>query len=297
MYHFLERPLKDPATGKARDAAPQPSQPALQPQTQAERAAFAPRLSSSFTRARPAATPISRAQSRDPIDFKMDLGVVVIKSTEIGIKFAAAWAAAVVADKAKTADAVFNELMRMVTGRASPSRCSPASIAAVRLAETGAVSSTSAPPDARLHPPSAPLQPSAGQASPQNVDTLQPIPGGSWAVARMQDLFPRYQARVNDGSQPRVFWVHPLRVGLGILPVGLFTNGHTYFIGDMPGSFRLKPYTVRGRHPPFHFAARRSTGVKALPARGFWRLIRPCNRTRRSTRRRTCRRAPTWRSP
>lgn len=63
-------------------------------------------------------------------------------------------------------------------------------------------------------------------------------------------------------SPQRVYWVHPLRVGLGILPVGLFLNGHSFFVSDMPGRVRLKPYTV---HASTHLA--KGAGPEAVKAR------------------------------
>jgi len=76
------------------------------------------------------------------------------------------------------------------------------------------------------------------------VMTLQPVPGGSWEAARVQDLFPRYPPRVNDGTQAAPYWAFGGSLGLGVLPVGLFANGHAFYTSDLPSLYRLKPYTV-----------------------------------------------------
>lgn len=89
----------------------------------------------------------------------------------------------------------------------------------------------------------------------REVITLAPIPGGSWAAAASQDLFPRYPPRVNDGTQAAPFLVggtgtdavdliDPQVVRLGILPVGLFGHSGSHLESDIPGRYRLKPYTL-----------------------------------------------------
>jgi hypothetical protein len=88
--------------------------------------------------------------------------------------------------------------------------------------------------------------PDAPRARPSLEMTLQPVPGGSWNAAREQDLFPRYPPRVNDGTQAAPYWAFDGALGLGVLPVGLFTNGHTFFVSDLPSRYRLKPYTAHG---------------------------------------------------
>jgi hypothetical protein len=100
----------------------------------------------------------------------------------------------------------------------------------------------------------------------QRVATLQPVPGGSWEAARVQDLFPRYPPRVNDGTQAAPYWAFGGSLGLGLLPVGLFANGHTFFTADLPALYRLKPYTVHAGAE-----ARGAPAARArLRAAGLW---------------------------
>lgn len=68
---------------------------------------------SPFSPQHPASRPAPpTAQNRDPIAFPMNLGVLVVKSTDVGIKLAAEWAQAVQGDKGKSADDAFNDLLR-----------------------------------------------------------------------------------------------------------------------------------------------------------------------------------------
>jgi hypothetical protein len=112
-----------------------------------------------------------------------------------------------------------------------------------------------------------------GKYSSLRVSALTPIPGGDWGKAFAEDLFPRYPPRVNDGTQAMPYRVAkaafpPDGLGLGVLPVGLFTNVHTFFVSNVPDAYRVKPYTV---HASAHGGpAGGAEGVARLREAALW---------------------------
>lgn len=164
--------------------------------------------------------------SREPLAAPLSLSLLAVRATQPGQAFVAAWAAALSAQAPAGEDG------------------------ATRLARTFAEV----------------LALDGGKAAPQRVTSLAPIPGGSWEAAAREDLFPRYPPRVNDGTQAMPYRACNGSLGLGVLPVGLFTSGHTHFAADLPVRYRLKPYTLHAGTT----LARQPEAVAALREAGLW---------------------------
>jgi len=183
--------------------------------------------------ARPRADPRTLA-SREPLDSRLSLSILLLRPTPHGLKLTELWLAALVSESGGSAD---EALERTLT---------------VLLLDGHVVKTDEA---------------SLSEPHPLRVPSLTAAPG---SVAIEQSLFPRYPLPVNDGTQAMPYRVTarlflPDGLGLGLLPVGLFSNPHSAFTSDLAAQYRLNLYTV-------HADVSQGLGlaVSRLRSRGLW---------------------------
>lgn len=192
-------------------------------------------------------------ESREPLDSPLSLSLLLLRPSAHGRALLRAWrAAAAEAAAAKPGDrdgsATLAASLAALLLQCEGGECAPARDCAAKDGQCGKYSSL-------------------------RVPALSPVPGGDWGVAYAQDLFPRYPPRVNDGTQAMPYRVAraafpPDGLGLGLLPVGLFTSVHTFFVSDMPGAYRLQPYTL---HAEAHGGAGgAAAGIARLREAALW---------------------------
>ena len=193
--------------------------------------------------------------SREPLDWPLSLSILLLRPSTHGLALLKMWQEKVASAAAPAVGDGSKLLVRTLSELLLDRTCGAATCAGE--APAGALPVACA--DARLG--------QCGTFSSLRVPSLSPIPGGDWGKAFAEDLFPRYPPRVNDGTQAMPYRVGraafpPEGLGLGLLPVGLFTSVHTYFVSNIPDSYRLKPYTVHAEA-----AAGSPGGVAAAAAR------------------------------
>jgi len=182
--------------------------------------------------------------SREPLDWPLSLSILLLRPSAHGTSLLTAWQQRVAAAPASAAGGDGTELLTRTLSELLLDRtCGPATCAGESPAGTTPVGCA----DPRLG--------QCGTFSGLRVPALSPIPGGDWSKAFAEDLFPRYPPRVNDGTQAMPYRVAKARflpdgLGLGLLPVGLFTSVHSYFVSNIPDAYRLKPYTVHAEAAP-----------------------------------------------
>eukprot|EP00898_Chlorokybus_atmophyticus_P001329 jgi/Chlat1/2197/Chrsp17S02758 len=74
-----------------------------------------------------------------------------------------------------------------------------------------------------------------------------------WDQAAFNDIIKQGMAPLpatEQGTEQNVFMAYKQQLKMGILPVGTFCNGHTYFVQGMPGKLGLQPYAA---HATFQF--------------------------------------------
>jgi len=203
--------------------------------------------------ARRTEAPVTK-ESREPLDSPLSLAILLVRPSEHGKALVKAWqvaaeaaAAAAPAGSDDGSAALLSSLSDLLL-QCDGGACSPPRDCATTGGQCGAYSSL-------------------------RVPALSPIPGGDWGRAFAEDLFPRYPPRVNDGTQAMPYRVAvksfaPIGLGLGVLPVGLFNNVHSYFVSNIPDMYRIKPYTVHGE--AHGGAAGAAAGVSRLREAGLW---------------------------